>query len=257
MEKQSEQKNINVVVFDSGIGGLNLLHECAVRVPQAHYYFISDNDNVPYGNKSEDEILSLTLNALNGIETLSPAALIVACNTVTAHCIGKLRSIFDFPVVGIQPAVKQAAKVGGKCLVLATEATVKSQSFLALVSAYSQPETEVTGCAHLAEYIEKNILNLPGQLPDGLLPDKKADSVVLGCTHYAFVKEQIKRKYGGEVFDGMAGTAAHFAEIVGMGNHFLGFSGIADHHNEEKLNITFLKGDCVNTALIYENMFGI
>lgn len=255
METNREGGERRAVFFDSGIGGLNLLYECACRAPQIDYFFISDNNNVPYGNKSAEEILRLTLAALDGIEGLNPAALVVGCNTVTARCIGELRRRFSFPVVGIQPAVKQAAKVGGRCLVLATEATVKSPSFVALVNKFSAPQTKVVACEQLADYIERNIYNLPYNLPDSLLPMEEVDSVVLGCTHYAFVKESIQRKYNCPVFDGMAGTADHFCDILGIADHFKPPAGIFDHCQFKKLKITFSKGDVVKNRHIFENLF--
>ncbi len=244
MEKQSAGRSVSVVVFDSGIGGLNLLCACAARVPHAHYYYICDEKNVPYGNRPPEEITRLTLSALGGIEELNPAALVVACNTVTANCIDKLRRKFTFPVVGIQPAVKPAAALGGKCLVLATNATVKSAAFLNLVNRYAPADTTAVGCERLADYVEKNVLSLPDRLPEDLLPDIHADSVVLGCTHYTFVKRQIEARYNCPVFDGTEGTAAHFWEIVGTADHAGVKSGDFRPLAEKELKITYI---CQNT----------
>lgn len=254
MEKR-EGCNIGpVFVFDSGIGGLNLLYECVLRVPDAHYYFISDNKNVPYGNKSAEEIYRLTRKALDGIEKYNPAALVVACNTVTAQCIDKLRSDYAFPVIGIQPAVKPAAMHGGNCLVLATEATVHSDSFSSLVKRYGNGGFTVAGCRELAEYIEKNIFALPEKLPHGLLPDVKADGVVLGCTHYSYIKRQIEDYYQCPVFDGIVGTADHFAEIVGIYDHFDTFLGKTDHLDISKLKVTFSCGDIAKNTAIFKKL---
>lgn len=239
MEKQSAGQTKSVVVFDSGIGGLNLLCACAARVPHAHYYYISDEQNVPYGNRPPEEITRLTFSALDGIEELNPAALVVACNTVTANCIDELRHGFAFPVVGIQPAVKPAAARGGKCLVLATNATVKSQAFLNLVKRYAPADTKAVGCEGLAAYVERNILSLPEVLPEGLLPDIPADSVVLGCTHYTFVKRQIEARYNCPVFDGTEGTATHFSEIMGMVDHVEVKNGDFRPPVEKQLKITY------------------
>ena len=242
----------NVVVFDSGIGGLNLLYECVVRAPDINYYYISDNANVPYGNRSAEEVFNLTRNALKDIEQLNPAALVIACNTVTALCIERLRAAYKFPVVGIQPAIKQAAKRGGSCLVLATEATVCSASFKDLVARYGNSQTCVHACKDLAAYVEENVLNLPAALPANLLPDKSADSVVLGCTHYSFIKKQIQSRYNCPVFDGMVGTADHFAQILGIADHQRPFLGTADHLADFKLNLTFLSGNIHRNALIFD-----
>lgn len=252
-----ERQSTSVVVFDSGIGGLNLLNACAARVPHAHYYYISDSAHVPYGNRPPEEIMRLTLSALKGIEELNPAALVVACNTVTATCIDELRRRFAFPVVGIQPAVKPAAAIGGKCLVLATNATVKSPSFLNLVNRFAPAGTEVVGCEGLADYVEKNVLSLPDRLPEDLLPDVRADSVVLGCTHYAFVKSQISRKYGCPVFDGIEGTASHFSEIVGIADHFCPQSGDFRPLAEKQLKITYKCQNSEHYAQIMKCLFSI
>lgn len=257
MEKQSLRRTKSVVVFDSGIGGLNLLNACCRRLPQIHYYYLSDNENVPYGNRPPDEILRLTLRALDGIEKLNPSALVVACNTATAQCIDELRKIYSFPVVGIQPAVKQAAEVGGRCLVLATNSTVASKPFLSLVSRYAPKDTEVVGCAGLADFIEHNIFSLPKRLPRGLLPDTQADSVVLGCTHYAFASRQIEEAYGCPVFDGIAGTADHFAKIIGISDHLLPQIGISDHLANKRLKITYSGGNTALNTKIMKCLFGI
>ncbi len=234
-------KNDTVVAFfDSGIGGLNLLYQCALRAPEIHYYYISDNANVPYGNKSEDEICAMTFNALKGIDTLNPSALVIACNTVTADCIKKLRESFAFPVIGIQPAVKQAAEVGGKCLVLATEATISSEAFKNLAGRFPYLKLIVHASKGLASFVEENIFNLPDSLPENLLPDVKVDSVVLGCTHYAYVKKQIENKYKCNIFDGILGTAQNFARIVGTGDHDYPPLGMNDHFYRKKLKITFI-----------------
>ena len=259
MEMQIKRRNRTAVVFDSGIGGLNLLSACASRVTDIDYFFISDNRNVPYGNRTGEEIYILVQRALEGVEELNPAALVIACNTVTARCIEVLRKRYSFPVVGIQPAVKQAAKIGGKCLVLATEATVESPSFLNLIATQLPPEmqtqTEIAGCKHLAEYIEKNIFSLPKLLPRGLLPEVKADSVVLGCTHYAFVKKQIEEYYNCSVFDGIEGTATHFAEIVVTGDNYCPLLGKTDHLSDIKPKITFLRGNNAKNRAFFEKMF--
>ena len=259
METQIKRRNGVAVVFDSGIGGLNLLNACVQRVPDIDYIFISDNKNVPYGNRSGEQIFTLVRSVLDGVEELNPAALVVACNTVTAQCIEDLRAHYSFPVVGIQPAVKQAARIGGKCLVLATRATVKSASFTNLVTSRLPPEMQknlaVVGCGELAGYVEKNIFSLPQTLPKGLLPDVKADSVVLGCTHYVFVKKQIESFYNCPVFDGIEGTANHFAEIIGTSDHFCPHLGKTDHQSVVKSNITFLRGDIAKNKAIFENLF--
>ena len=257
MVKQSQGSSDVIVVFDSGVGGLNLLAQCVKLMPEKDYYYISDNQNVPYGNRPADEVLRLVLAALDGIESLNPQALVIACNTATALCIDNLRARFSFPVVGIQPAIKQASKVGGRCLVLATEGTVHSSSFFSLAARFPDLETVVVGCKSLASYIEENIFNLPAVLPDGLLPNVKADSVVLGCTHYSYVAQQISEFYSCPVFDGIVGTANRCSEICGMSDHQLPRAGVFDHICYNKLKITFLRGNNKKNEQIIKYLFSI
>lgn len=257
MVMQSKHSSDAIVLFDSGIGGLNLLFQCIRRMPEKEYFYISDNENVPYGNRPADEVLHLVLAALGGIESLHPQALVVACNTATALCIDKLRARFSFPVIGIQPAIKQAYKVGGRCLVLATEGTVHSNSFHTLASRFPDFQMDVVGCKRLASYIEQNIFNLPDVLPDKLLPDVKADSVVLGCTHYAFVAQQISKFYSCPVFDGLEGTANKCFEICGMGDHLLPLLGQSAHPDYNKLKITYLRGDSEKNSKIFKYLFDL
>lgn len=243
------------VVFDSGIGGMNLLHACAIRVPDIDYYYVSDSENVPYGNREREEIYSLTVNALKAVEGLNPSALVIGCNTVTAACIKELREKYPFPVVGIQPAIKQAALCGGKCLVLATNTTVASAAFNSLLARYQNSEISAVGCGELAAFIEKNILSLPYTLPEGLLPEATVDCVVLGCTHYSFVKEQIKRKYKCPILDGTGATADRFAKILGIVDHQAPLLGIAEHFRFKRGNIVFVDNNKCNYKQIYKNLF--
>lgn len=255
MEKARIKRGGAAVVFDSGIGGLNLLFECARRAPQLEYYYVSDSANVPYGNKTAEEIYNLTVSALEGIEKLNPRALVIACNTVTARCVSDLRAKYSFPVIGIQPAIKQASEIGGKCLALATQATVNSGAFKALVSSFGGANVTAVACRELARYVEENVFSLPDPLPQGLLPDFQPDCVVLGCTHYSFVKKQIEERYKCPVFDGIAGTADHFAKIIGTGDHLKPLLGKFDHHALKRLKITFNGGNCDKNLQIFEKFF--
>lgn len=233
-----------VCVFDSGIGGLNLLYECAKKLPFVNLYYYADNYNVPYGNLPDEKLFPLVEAAFSKIACKNPAAAVVACNTVTARCIDFLRRKYPFPIVGIQPAVKPAVKVGGRCLVLATEATVKSVAFNKLLSQFPESDIFPYACRDLAEFVERNIFSLPEILPPHLLPDVCADSVVLGCTHYAFVRKQVENKYLCPVFDGMLGTADHLREIL----------GICDHFSEKERIIAFLGGDFNKNREIFDKL---
>lgn len=243
-----------VVVFDSGIGGLNVLYGCVCRVPSINYYYISDSGNVPYGNKTKEEITQLTLNALKVVDEIKPSALVVACNTVTANCIELLRSKYSFPVIGVQPAIKTALKTHDDCLILATASTVQSEAFSELMLKYGNAHVRACACVGLADYIENNVLNLPNELPDGLLPEANPSCVVLGCTHYSFAKEQIAAKYGCVVEDGVGPVCDHFAKMLGTVSHFLPPLGKIDHLGEKMSNITFLGSNSGKNSQIFKSL---
>ncbi|MGN0812850.1 MAG: glutamate racemase [Candidatus Coproplasma sp.] len=249
-----EIKKRNVVVFDSGIGGLNLLYECALRVRWVDYYYVSDSEHMPYGNRSREEILTLTLNALKAAEKLNPAALVLACNTVTANCIDVLRARYAFPVIGVQPAIKSVSALCDNCLILATNATVNSEEFKKLLYKYNKVNVNVKGCDGLAKYVEENIFNFPDTIPQGLLPDVKVDCVVLGCTHYSFISSQISAYYACPVMDGIGATADHFAKILGIDDHLTPLLGKNRHFSSKTVNITFLGADNEKNSQIFRTI---
>ena len=233
-----------VAFFDSGIGGLTLLNECVRKLPYVDFIYVADNFNMPYGNKPYEEVLNLVDAHFEKINALNPAAAVIACNTVTAACARFLRSKYSFPIIGIQPAVKPAAKDGGKCVVLATPATAASAPVKELVQRYGNGITEVVPCENLAAYIEGNIFNLDAEQIVSLLPNTHADSVVLGCTHYIYAEKIIARFYGCHVYDGLEGTANHLCEILGNFDHFPKSRG----------KVTFLGGDTDKNAEVFAQL---
>ena len=232
-----------VCLFDSGIGGLNLLDACVRRLPQVDFYYFADNFNVPYGNLGEGEIYTLVKGVFREIAACRPVAAVVACNTVTAGCISSLRKTYGFPILGIEPALKQAWKRGGDYLVLATRSTCSSPAFASLMQKYGSRAT-VCPCGDLAERIERGIFSLDGEALVSCLPQGGYNSVVLGCTHYIFIEKAIQKRYGCPVFDGMSGTAAHLATILGNSAHFSADSG----------KIAFFCGDFTKNRAVFEKM---
>lgn len=252
---EESQNNLKVVIFDSGIGGLNVLKSCLQKYPALHCIYAADNARVPYGNRSREEVFALTSRVLDGAMSHSPAAIVVACNTVTAECITVLRRRYPVPVVGMQPAVKPAARVGGRCLVLATKATASSDNFKKLVND-NFPSATVFASSKLAEYVEKNIYNLPQTLPEELLPTGYFDSLVLGCTHYIFVSQQLKKRYLCRIFDGVDGTVTRLGKILGIADHQAGFSGISDHCEDIIGRVCFFNGDIDRNRQVLMSILG-
>lgn len=196
--------------FDSGIGGLTVLSECRKLLPDLPFYYYGDNRHAPYGNLSERKIRRYVLSAFKKFEKLQVSAVVLACNTVTALMVEELRKIYSFPIIGAEPAVFSAAKNGGKVFVLTTRATYNSQRFQLLCQRASVifPHAEILpiACDCMAGAIEQNIFDESFRF-SMLLPSGTPDAVVLGCTHYIYIRKQIEAFYGCKVYDGNMGIA--------------------------------------------------
>lgn len=205
-------------VFDSGVGGLTVLRALTRRCPGERFGYFGDNANAPYGSRAPKEIEELVFAAFGRLSRMPLKAAVVACNTATALCIDRLRASFPFPVVGVEPAVRPAARLGGRVLLLATRATLASARVKALL-ARTGGAVDVFCPEELAGEIERHIFDLSAAGVEACLaglPRGVYDACVLGCTHYVFVAERISAALGCPVFDGNAGTADHLAKILNI-----------------------------------------
>lgn len=202
-------------VFDSGIGGMTLMAECLKLMPKVHYYYLGDNTNAPYGNLSKQKILSLTKKAFENFVKLDVDAVVVACNTVTAECVDILRKDYKFKIFGVEPAVKPALKYydGRKILTISTVATQKSIKFKKLIKKLGRFKFQLKPIKNLAIDIEKNIMNLQDLKLDNYFTVKNNCAIVLGCTHYIYLKEHIEKTCNLPVIDGNFGTAKNIQKF--------------------------------------------
>ncbi len=207
-----------VGVFDSGVGGISVLRSLVDLMPGEDFYFFGDSANAPYGTRPEEEIRRLTLAHAQRMVQNGVKALVIACNTATSAAIAALRERYpDMPVIGIEPALKPAvlSAMHPRVIVMATPGTVSGEKFRKLLSTYrSQGDILPLACPGLMEYVEQGILEGPeldGYLEKLLSPllEIKTDAIVLGCTHYPFVRESIRKIAGDDVriLDGSEGTA--------------------------------------------------
>ena len=216
MGNSIEKAMLPIGVFDSGVGGISVLRELVALMPNEKFIYFGDSANAPYGTKSLEQVVKLVCDDAEYLYKKGVKALVVACNTATSAAIGILREQYqDIPVIGIEPALKPAvlSKEHPTVLVMATPMTVREKKFLDLMLRF-ETEAEIipVACAGLMEYVERGELeskNLENYLKELFAPYEKADAVVLGCTHYPFVKKMIQKVLGKEVllFDGGAGTA--------------------------------------------------
>ena len=242
-----------ICFFDSGIGGLNLLYESVRKIANAQFYYFADNFNVPYGGLSQKEIIEKTDSIFFEINRLNPAAAVIACNTVTAQCAGYLRAKYSFPIIGIQPAVKPAA-ANGRCVVLATPVTAQSDAVKELVERFGNGRTQIVACPDLAAYVEGNIFDLKNSELAAHLPKMDTDGVVLGCTHYIFIKEYIEKFYGCPVYDGVEGTVNRLCSVLGNFAHIDDTQGKFIPKNDQ--SVVFVGGDTVKNGQVFNLLKG-
>ena len=199
--------NRPIGVFDSGVGGISVLKHIHTLLPHENLIYVADSLHAPYGNKTSDEITERCLEIADFLISKNVKALVVACNTATAAAIDVLRARYVCPIIGMEPALKPAALASknGIIGVLATVGTLKSAQFAALLENYGRNVKVVTqACLGLVECIERGEIDTPetkaliSQYCKPLL-DEGADTIVLGCTHYPFVKPVIQTIVGDQI----------------------------------------------------------
>lgn len=206
--------------MDSGLGGLSVLKEAIHLMPSEDFLYYGDSLNAPYGTKTKEEIKKLTFDVVEKLMAREIKALVVACNTASGAALKDLREKYkDLIIVGIEPAIKPAVicNQGGKILVLATPMTLKQDKFINLFEVYKEEaEMKLIPCEGLMEFIEEGILDGP-KLDDYyeriIEPEvtEEVESIVLGCTHYPFLKPYLEKRLNGRnitLIDGSIGTAA-------------------------------------------------
>jgi len=191
-------------VFDSGVGGLSILDEALRQLPQHDYIYLADSANAPYGEKSSEWITARSLILCKYLASKGCDAIVVACNTATAEAIKQIRTELSIPIIGVEPGIKPAAmqSQNGIVGVLATEATLKSDKFNALLATLPEHcrfiKQSGAGLVPLIEAGKANseeTLDLLGKHLEPIL-DAGSDTLVLGCTHYPFLRKSIRKLLG-------------------------------------------------------------
>ena len=214
----SRNAELPIAVVDSGVGGISVLRELLRIMPNENYIYYGDSKNAPYGQKSKSEVLEITKNNLKYLKGLGIKALVIACNTATSAAAQTLREENpELPIIGIEPAVKPAAKLGeNPCvLVMATPLTLQEEKFRLLAERFADREEIIPlPCPGLVELIEADDKDGTETYLEKLFApyaERKVDAVVLGCTHYPHVRRVISRHIpeGAVILDGGEGTARH------------------------------------------------
>ncbi len=222
-----------VGVFDSGLGGASVLREALRLLPNENYIYYGDSGNAPYGDKSDDDITALTMACIDKLMAMNVKAILIACNTATAASVSKVRQLmnqYSMPIISIEPAIKPACALPGtgKVFMMATLATTRLNRYLALQARMPDPSRVINiPCPGIVERVEAGIFD--DDAYDDLF-DKyfapyvgtEVDAIVLGCTHYPFIKgafaRNAKRYLKGDcaLIDGSVGTVRQLERILDM-----------------------------------------
>ena len=212
-------------IFDSGVGGLSVWRQVVHHLPAESVLYLADQAHVPYGNRSAAEIQQFCLAVADQLVAHGCKAIVVACNTASAVALHPLRRRFpDLPILGLEPAVKPAVALtrSGVVGVMATPATFQGELYRATVGRHATDVRVVEQvCIGLADLVEQG--ELEGARCDATLRrflepmlDAGADTIVLGCTHYPFVIEAIRRLVGPAlaVLDPAPAVARHLGRVL-------------------------------------------
>lgn len=216
-------------IFDSGVGGLSVLKEIRKVLPEEKYIYFSDSAYCPYGEKTKDHIIDRAREITSFLLDAGADIITVACNTATAAAISVLREEFQVSFIGMEPAVKPAAMSTrtGVVGVLATAGTLKADKYINTRGRFSEGVKIVEHVGQgFVEAVEKGITTGPEAediVRASLKPllDEGADRIVLGCTHYPFLMETIKKvsdelypERDVEIIDPAPAVARHLLEVM-------------------------------------------
>ena len=217
-------------IFDSGIGGLSVFREIRKLLPEQGYIYYSDSAHCPYGEKSKEYIIDRARSITRRLMEMGAEIVVVACNTATAAAISILREEFPIKFIGMEPAIKPAAALTktGVVGVLATAGTLKAEKYLDTREKWAQSITVVEhigeGFVELVEKGQTSGAEAEAVVQNSLVPllEAGADTIVLGCTHYPFLADTIKKVAAAHGADGNSfhlidpapAVARHLLEVM-------------------------------------------
>lgn len=219
-EKQLN-KNAPIGMFDSGVGGISVLREARKLLPRERFVFFGDTQNAPYGTKKREEVLALSRAAAEKLIGMGAKAIVIACNTATSAAAKDLRSEYTLPIIGMEPALKPASALhrDGYVLSLATPGTIKGEKYQQLLEKYGDGVVSLP-CPGMMEFVEKGETDstaLHAFLTALFAPyqQKMPEAIVLGCTHYVFLKKAIAAHFPGvPLIDGNEGTVRQLRHML-------------------------------------------
>lgn len=213
-------KNSSIGVFDSGIGGITVLKEIIKILPRENYIYYSDSKNNPYGDKSNKELLNICDDIVKFLINKNCKVIVIACNTASAKTVDFLRKKYsNIPFIAIEPAYKMVYDYAydKPTLVMATKGTIESKRFNFIYNKYNNHKTYLLECVGLADLIEEgNNSKILDYLENNVSKYKgKFENVVLGCTHYPLIQNEIQKVLGNVTFfNGATKLAEHLKNVL-------------------------------------------
>lgn len=212
-------------IFDSGVGGLTVMRQIARDLPHESLIYYGDTARVPYGEKSRETIIRYSIDNAIFLMEKDIKLLVVACNTASAYAIDKLTQIFNIPILGvIEPGVAKVVEVSkkGNMAILGTKGTIQSEVYQkAIASRLPKATLFPIACPLFVPLVEEHFIDHPATkliVKEYLTPLKKKeiDTLLLGCTHYPFLKDLIQAEMGEEVVivDSATTCAAAVAQML-------------------------------------------
>lgn len=210
--------------FDSGIGGLAVLHKAFEQLPFEQFIYYADADNVPYGTKTKEDIAAYADEAVDFLVKKGAKAIVIACNTATSAAIKLLREKYTLPILGMEPAVKPAVleNEGKRVMVIATPLTTGEEKLKNLIDRVDEKHiVDLHPLPELVRYAEKNVFDTR-EIEKYLLNEFSSYSledysvVVLGCTHFNFFRDTLARIFpkGTKLIEGSDGTIKYLNSVL-------------------------------------------
>ncbi|MFH1504839.1 MAG: glutamate racemase [Candidatus Omnitrophota bacterium] len=221
--------NKPIGIFDSGVGGLTVLKEVEELLPYEDIIYLGDTARVPYGNKSKFTVIKFSTESILFLLQKKVKMVVIACNTASSLALSRLVDIFNIPILGvIEAGVRKALlKTERKIGVIGTNATIKSRSYeMEIAKLDKKSKVYSQSCPFFVPLVEEGILKgrIVEEALDMYLKDfknKKIDTLILGCTHYPLLKEQIALYLKGtDIIDSAKETALHVQSTLKANNLF-------------------------------------
>lgn len=216
--------SIKIGFFDSGIGGISVMTYAREKLPSADYIYYADTDHVPYGLKTREEIIGYSDEAVKYLTDHGVSVVVIACNTATSMAAEYLREKYDIPIIGMEPAVKPAAKYhhGEKILVCATPVTIAGEKLHTLIdhnftSDDIQPTLKpLPGLVTFAEQAIFDTDTVCEYLAENIDNKEEYSAVVLGCTHFPYFRDSFRKFFGPNIdlIDGTVGTVNRLLSVI-------------------------------------------